>query len=80
MDNTSYDKSTFNSCLGIFKTKILDYNQIKGRAPFSEAISCPECGREGQFIVGYENRLANYCPDCEITWVYKLVRKEAPHG
>ena len=66
------------SSLGTFKTKILSYQQLTGNAPYNESVSCPECGGSDQRIVGYENRLANYCPDCEITWEYKLKRKEAP--
>ncbi len=42
------------------------------------SVCCPNCGQQGQHQYQYDSKhWANYCMECEITWIYK--GKEAHH-
>lgn len=54
---------------------VLSFEPVSTTAHYSPGITCAFCDREGQFNIKYEGQLVNYCPGCELTWVYKREEK-----
>jgi len=67
---------TIHSCIGTFQSEVLSWDAVDTRAHICPTITCPYCGRTGQFQIMVGKHYANYCPGCEITWRWKFERKE----
>ena len=68
------ERTVIESVMGTFKPRILSYEPVDVQAQ-ELPNNCPYCNRLGQFTIQYKGRLALYCPECELTYKWVLVRR-----
>ena len=75
VDDGSIQRKDIPSVLGSFKAEILSFAPRSDYASGLTHSICPFCDRLGQNCVEWDSHhFALYCPDCEITYKWKLAR------